>query len=78
LFGKRTKGDAAPLEIGYRGKQVRQRSAEPIQFPHDKAIVGFDESEGLSQASTISAASSDPVLEQMTFIDAGGEKRITL
>src|ERR1019366_4644803 len=39
LLGQRTKGDTALPEIGYRGEEMWQGSAEPIQLPNDQAIA---------------------------------------
>ena len=66
------------LEVGNRRQQVRQRSAEPVQLPDDQAIAGSDERKRLGQTGTIAAATADPILEQVTLIDAGGEQRVTL
>jgi hypothetical protein len=47
---------------------MRQRSAKSVQLPDDQAIAGFDESQRLGQASTITAAPGDPIFEKMTRI----------
>src|ERR1700676_4017072 len=78
LFGQRTKGDTALLEVSYRGEEMGQRSAEPVQLLDDQAITGLDESQRLAQASTVTAAPGDPILKQVTFVHPGGEKRVTL
>jgi hypothetical protein len=62
-FGQRMKADTALLEVGHSGEEMRQRSAKSVQLPDDQAIPGFDESQRLGQASTITAAPSDPILE---------------
>jgi len=39
LLGQRTEGDAALFEVGYRGEQVGQRSAEPVQLPDNQTVA---------------------------------------
>ena len=78
LFGKRTKGDAALLQIGHRGEQMRQRSAEPVQLPDHQAVARSDEGQRLGQPGTVATASSRAILEQVALIDPGGEQRVTL
>ena len=78
LLGQRTKGDTALLEIGHRGEEMRQRSAEPVQLPDHQAVAGPDESKCFGQTSTVNTASGDPVFKQVAFVDPGGEKRVTL
>jgi hypothetical protein len=78
LLGQRTKGDATLLQIGHRGQQMRQRSAEPVQLPDHQAVARSDESQRLGQPGTVTAASSRVILEQVALIDPGGEQRVTL
>ncbi len=66
------------LEVGHRGQQVRQRSAEPVQLPDHQAVARPDESERIGQAGTIAATAAGPILEQVPLVDAGGEERVTL
>ena len=40
LLGQRTERDAALLEVGYRGQEVRQRSAKPVQLPDHQTVAG--------------------------------------
>src|SRR3954447_2548097 len=40
LFGQRAEGDAAVLEAGHRGEEVRQGSAEPVELPVRQAVAG--------------------------------------
>jgi hypothetical protein len=78
LFGQRTKGDTALLEVSYRGEEMWQRSTEPVQLPDNQTIAGFDESQRLGQTSTVTAAPGDPVLKQVAFVHPGGDERVTL
>jgi hypothetical protein len=48
------------------------------QLPDDQAIAGLDESQRLGQAGPITAAPGDAILKQVTRINPGGQKRITL
>jgi hypothetical protein len=41
----------------------------------DPAVAGFDESQRLAPAGTITAAPGDPILELLTRINPGGPKR---
>src|SRR5208283_983880 len=78
LLGQRAESDAARLEIGHRGKKVRQRSAEPVQLPDDQAVASLDESQRLGETGMIAAAAGGPILKQVALVDPGGEKRVTL
>jgi hypothetical protein len=57
---------------------VRQRSPQPVQFPDNQAIAGFYECKRPGQTRSIPTATADPIFEQMTPIDAGGDEGITL
>ena len=63
LLGQRTKGDAAVLESGHCGEEMRQRSAKSVQLPNDQAVAGLDESQRFGQAGPITAAPGDPILK---------------
>ena len=78
LFGQGTEADAASPEVGDCGEEVRQRSTETVQLPDNQAIAGSGKSKRLGQTGTITAAAADPILEQVTLIDAGGQQSITL
>jgi len=78
LLGQRPKSDTSLFEVSHSGEKMRQRSAKPIEFPDDEAIACLDESQRLGQASTIAAASSDPIFEQMALINPGAQKSVTL
>ena len=49
-----------------------------VQLPDHQAIAWFDEGQRLGQASTITTAPGDPILEEVTRINTGGQQRITL
>src|SRR5271166_3822985 len=78
LLGQRTESDPARLEVGDRLEQMGQRSTEPVQLPDDQAVACANEGERLGQARTVTAAATDPILEQVTLIDADGQQRVTL
>lgn len=78
LLGQRTEGDATLLEFGYRGEEMGQRSAKPIQLPDNQAVTGSYESQRLGQAGTVTAAATGSILEQVALVNTGGEERVTL
>ena len=78
LLGQRTEGDAAFLEAGYRGEEVGQRSAEPVQLPDNQTVVGAYESKRLGQAGSVAATTTGSILKQVTLVDTGGEERVAL
>jgi hypothetical protein len=47
-------------------------------FQTTQAIAWFDEGQRLGQASTITTAPGDPILEEVTRINTGGQQCITL
>src|SRR3954468_8549737 len=66
------------VKVGYRGEQVRQGSAHPIQLPDNQAVTGPKEGKRLGQPDTITSAAADPILEQVALVDAGREERVPL
>jgi hypothetical protein len=63
LFGERAESETALLQIRYRGQQMRQGSAEPIQLPDHQAIAGADERQRLAQAGAVATTAARAVLE---------------
>jgi len=59
-------------------QEMRQRAAEPVQFPDDQAIAGPDVVERLLESSAIIPRTAGLIFKQMTRIDAGGEQCVAL
>ncbi len=78
MLGERPEGHLLVLERVHDGEQVRQRTAESIQFPDHKNIAGAHEFERLRQAHPVVLGTRGVILEQMTSIDADGEQRVAL
>lgn len=74
LLGQRTEGDAALLEVGYRGEKVGQRSAKPVQLPDNQTVAGAYESKRLGQAGAITATAAGSTLKQLTLVYTGASR----
>jgi hypothetical protein len=72
LLGQRTECDAALLELGYCGEEVRQRSAKSVQLPDNQTVAGAYESKRLGQAGSVTATTTGSILKQVTLVDTGG------
>ena len=54
-------------------QEMRQRAAEPVQFPDDQAIARPDVGERLLESGAIIPRPAGLIFKQMPWIDAGGE-----
>jgi hypothetical protein len=59
-------------------EEMGQRPTKAIKFPHHQAVTWPNEGECRSQASAITPTATGMVLEQVAFINAGSEQRVTL
>src|SRR5712691_5458919 len=57
---------------------MRQRAAEPVQFPDDQAIAGLDVGERLLESWVIIPRPAGLIFKQLPRIDAGGEQGVAL
>ena len=57
-------------------EQMRQRAAEPVQFPDDQAIAGPHVVECLLKAGARIPRPAGLIFKQMPWIDAGGEQTL--
>ncbi len=73
-FRHRPERDAAVAQAGHDVKQVGQRAAETVEFPHDERVAGLQEVEAALEAGTVVAHARCLVLEQMAGINAGSDQ----
>src|SRR5271157_4636196 len=76
LFGQGSERDPAFFEAVHHAQQMRQRPAEAIQLPYDQAVATSGKRQRLRQPGAIVAAAARMVLEEVPFIDAGGQECI--
>ena len=78
LFGQGTKRHALGLEGQDNLQEMRERTAQAVQFPDDQAIAGVDIGEGLLEPRAIVPRAAGLIGKQLPGIHTSREQGIAL